>query len=234
MWRTLDVAGISLIWLGDQAKTAPSPSRDKRIEEKRKQQILDQRAGLRAEPRLEETEEPSAPAQEDEVTRLLSRVDLFRHLDLEHRAAVAELMQRFDFNPGEVVIEQGDRSDNLFILGEGLLDVSVTAPTGERRAINRLCAAHVFGEIALLTGEARSATVRALLPSIVYSISKVDFAAILGDNPELAAALGQILTQHRRATAELFESLSKARQAAQPALQQEDLFDRVKGFFGLQ
>jgi small-conductance mechanosensitive channel/CRP-like cAMP-binding protein len=234
MWRALDVAGISLIWLGDQAKTAPSPSRDKRIEEKRKQRILDQRAGLRADPQMDETVEPREPAREDEVTRLLSRVDLFRHLDLEHRAAVAERMQRFDVSPGDVVIAQGDRSDNLFIVGEGLLDVSITAPTGEGRAISRLCAAHVFGEIALLTGEARSATVRALLPSIVYSISKADFTAILGDNPELAAALGQILTQHRRATAELLESLIKARQAPQPALHQDDIFDRVKGFFGLQ
>jgi potassium efflux system protein len=235
MWRALDVAGISLIWLGDQAKTAPSPSRDKRIEEKRKQQILDQRAGVvRAEPQLSEPAEPSQPAQEDEVTRLLSRVDLFRHLDLDHRASIADRMGRVDVAPGDVIIEQGDRSDSLFILGEGLLDVCISAPTGEKRLINRLCAAHVFGEMALLTGEARSATVQAVLPSIVYSISKADFAAILADNPELAAALGKVLAQHRRATADWLEALSKARQATQPALQQEDLFDRVKGFFGLQ
>jgi small-conductance mechanosensitive channel/CRP-like cAMP-binding protein len=233
MWRALDVAGISLIWLGDQAKTAPSPSRDKRIEEKRKQQILDQRAGSRAEPQLAETAEPRAPAQEDEVTRLLSRVDLFRHLDLDHRAAIAERMQRVEVGPGDILVEQGDKSDSLFILGEGLVEVSITAPTGEKQPINRLCAAQVFGEMALLTGEARSATVRALLPSIVYSISKADFAAILGDTPELAAALGQVLAQRRRATAEFLESINKARQPVEALPQNDDLFERVKGFFGL-
>lgn len=221
-WRALDIAGISLIWLGDQAKTAPSPSRDKRVAESRKQRVLEHRA------------EPRQTAAQDEIDRLLTRVELFRHLDAEHRAAIADAMMRLDAAQGQVIVEQGDRGDCLFILGEGLLEVSIATPAGERRMINRLCAAQVFGEIALLTGEARSATVRAVLPSVVYSISKADFAAILRDNPELAMAVGEVLVQRRQATAKLLESLGAAGGIAQPVPQQEDLFERVKTFFGLQ
>lgn len=222
LWRALDVAGISLIWLGDQAKTAPSPSRDKRIEEKRKAEILAHRT-------LALTAAPHG-----EVDRLLARVDLFRHLDEEHRRAIGDCMVRAEVAAGQVVVEQGETSDCLFIIGEGLMEVSVTAPTGERKSINRLCAAQVFGEMALLTGEARSATVRALLPGVVYAISRSDFLAILRDNPEIAAALNQILEQRRRATAELLQTLATDRAAPPPAPHEADLFERVKGFFGLQ
>jgi small-conductance mechanosensitive channel/CRP-like cAMP-binding protein len=222
LWRALDVAGISLIWLGDQAKTAPSPSRDKRIEEKRKAQVLAHRAlALTAAP-------------QGEVDRLLARVDLFRHLDEEHRRAIGDCMVRAEVDAGQIVVEQGETSDCLFIIGEGLMEVSVTAPNGERKVVNRLCAAQVFGEMALLTGEARSATVRALLPGAVYAIVKPDFIAILNDNPEIAAALNRILEQRRRATAELLQTLTE-RQSAPPALPHNaDLFERVKTFFGLQ
>jgi CRP-like cAMP-binding protein len=88
--------------------------------------------------------------------------------------------------------------------------------------------------MALLTGEARSASVRALLPSLVYAISKSDFLAILRDDPELAAALNQVLEQRRRATAELLQTLSAQRSAAVEPRHDADLFERVKVFFGLQ
>jgi small-conductance mechanosensitive channel len=222
IWRALDIAGISLIWLGDQAKTAPSPGKDERIEEKRRLQVLENRF------------KPVTGAERTELDRLLTRVELFRHLDDAHRAAVADVVSQQDVHAGEVIVEQGERSDCLFLLGEGLLEVNVTAPSGERRRINRLCAGHVFGEMALLTGEARSATVRALLPSIVYSIAKQDFLAILREDPELAARLGTILTQRRKATADLLQSIAAQTGAAPPLPHEVDLFERVKGFFGLQ
>ena len=222
IWRALDIAGISLIWLGDQAKTAPSPGKDERIKEKRRQQVLENRFV------------PVSGEARAELDRLLTRVDLFRHLDDAHRAAVAEVVSRRDVHAGEIIVEQGDRSDCLFVLGEGLLEVSVAAPSGERRMISRLCAGQVFGEIALLTGEARSATVRALLPSIVYAIAKQDFTEIIRDNPELATQLGDVLTQRRKATADLLQSIAAAHGAAPPVPPEADLFERVKDFFGLQ
>jgi small-conductance mechanosensitive channel/CRP-like cAMP-binding protein len=222
IWRALDVAGISLIWLGDQAKTAPSPGRDERIEEKRKAQVLESRFV------------PVTGAARNDLDRLLARVELFRHLDDAHRAAVADMVSRQEVHPGDVIVEQGERSDCLFVLGEGLLEVCVTAPSGERRKINRLCAAQVFGEMALLTGEARSATVRALLPSIIYAITKQDFEAILRDTPELATRLDAIITQRRKATAELLKSIAAQDGAASLLPHEVDLFERVKGFFGLQ
>ena len=222
IWRALDVAGVSLIWLGDQAKTAPSPSRDKRIEEKRKAQVLAHRA-------LTLTK-----AAEGEVDRLLTRVELFRHLDDEHRRVIADCMARAEVAAGEIVVEQGETSDCLFIIGEGLLEVSVAAPDGARKMVNRLCAAQVFGEMALLTGEARSASVRALLPSLVYAISKSDFLAILRDDPELAQALNQVLEQRKRATAEVLKTLQAQRPDMTEPPHDTDLFERVRVFFGLQ
>jgi small-conductance mechanosensitive channel/CRP-like cAMP-binding protein len=222
MWRALDIAGISLIWLGDQAKTAPSPGHEERIREKRKLQVLESRFV------------PLTRTTRADLDRLLTRVDLFRHLDDEHRGAIADVMSRGEIEKGDVIVEQGERSDSLFLVGEGLLEVCVTPPGGERRIINRLCAAQVFGEMALLTGEARSATVRALLPSVIYSIAKEDFTAILRDTPELATTLGTILTQRRKATADLLQSIAAQNGAAPLAPQEADLFERVKVFFGLQ
>jgi small-conductance mechanosensitive channel/CRP-like cAMP-binding protein len=220
LWRALDVAGISLIWLGDKPTTAPSPSRDKRVAEARRVAVLKH---------LAETRSTGVAA---DIERLLKRVDLFRHLDPEHRAAIIERMVRFDIAEGKTVVEQGEQSDWLFIVGEGLLDVTIAA-NGSRKSLGRLCAAQVFGEMSLLTGAPRSATVTAVLPSVVYAISKADFETVLRENEQLAADLAAILEQRRANTDAALKSLAVGGNVVELAPQRDDMFERMKHFFGL-
>ena len=94
---------------------------------------------------------------------LLSNVDLFRAFDPQERAELAARMQAREVEPGETVVRQGDAGDCLYVLAEGILDVLTEAP-GMPPIRDRIAPGEVFGEMSLLTGQQRSATVTAGLP----------------------------------------------------------------------
>lgn len=165
--------------------------------------------------------------------RLLQHVDPFRRLDAAHRATIAQHMGRIDLAAGEIVVREGERSDCLYIVGEGLLEVSVDAPGPGRRIIARLAAAQIFGEIALLTGQPRTATVAAVLPGVVYSIAKEDISEAVRANPRLAADLEALLASRRTAADALSRTLIDADRAHPDDETNADLFAKFRAFFGL-
>src|SRR5262245_29069594 len=93
---------------------------------------------------------------------ILTRIHLFAEMD---RLALAQLAAHLDplvLEEGETACRQGDPGDDLYVVVSGQLGVHVHAPGGAvARRIDSLGPGDLFGEMALLTGEPRSATVRA-------------------------------------------------------------------------
>jgi small-conductance mechanosensitive channel/CRP-like cAMP-binding protein len=127
---------------------------------------------------------------------LLGRVDLFRAFDATELAELSVKMRPRLVKAGHVVVRQGDPGDFLYVLGEGILDVEVArgalAPVQDR-----IAPGEVFGEISLLTGEPRTATVIAALDSIVYEIHREDLDPILKRRPEITDGLAAVMAEHR-------------------------------------
>jgi small-conductance mechanosensitive channel/CRP-like cAMP-binding protein len=139
---------------------------------------------------------PREPSRAPPREALLSHVDLFRGFDATERADLATRMRSRDCAAGEVVVRQGDPGDFLYVLGEGLLDVEIVREDATTIR-DRIGPGEVFGEISLLTGEPRGATVTAAFDSVVYEIHRQDLDPILQARPEIAEGLATVMAAHQ-------------------------------------
>jgi ATP-binding cassette subfamily B protein len=99
---------------------------------------------------------------------------------------------------GEVVVRQGDPGDKLYLISRGKLDVLVTEDGAPRR-LNSLERGEYFGEMALLTGAPRNATIRTTLPTQLYSLAAADFQDLMERMPAVREAVSR--TAEWRSTA---------------------------------
>jgi len=185
-------------------------------------------------PEIEEHRQRKAARKASE---LFANVELFSGLDEEivRRLALSSVRRLFD--GGENLFTEGDEGDSLFVIEFGSVSVVKAAPgvTEGRLELAKLGASAFFGEMSLLTGEPRSATVTASAHTSVLILSKESLAPILEESPEIAEALSHALAARRRDNLETHE----AGQGADPAsnARAEDassLLERIRSFFFLR
>ncbi|MDQ2686666.1 MAG: ATP-binding cassette domain-containing protein, partial [Armatimonadota bacterium] len=130
-----------------------------------------------------------------QATRL-GTVPLFAGLGDDELAALASHLRRETVKTGADIVSQGEPGDKLYIINSGGADVLVAEGGGERR-VNTLAVGDYFGEMALLSGEPRTATVRATAPTELYSLAQADFRALLETHPALKDAVTQTMKNRR-------------------------------------
>lgn len=140
---------------------------------------------------LEPIDRLRAPALE----RLLSNIELFRPLSSIELFTLSTDMVGRHFGPNETVVEQGADGRSLFVVRDGALRVLLNSADGSEREIARLGAGQCFGEMSLLTGAPRAATIRTITDCVLYEISDAAIGPLIKARPELAASLGRILAQ---------------------------------------
>jgi hypothetical protein len=158
----------------------------------------------------------------------LSRVDVFRALDAEKIDRLARRLRLAPFGPGEVILREGDPGDSLYVLQSGEVAVRVNI-LGQARDVTTLKAGQFFGEMSLMTGESRSATIVAKTDVECYIVSKDAFQEILEQKPELAATISEILVQREAALGGL-EDVSGPIRVGEP----QQLLPRIAAFFGIK
>jgi CRP-like cAMP-binding protein len=122
----------------------------------------------------------------------LERTPLFAGLDREHLEDVLRVGRRVSYDPGQAIVERGDRGDAMYIMVDGAAEVDV----GGR--FHRLERGDFFGEMAVLAGKRREATVKAAEPVEVLRIPADEFQAFLRQNPEVALGMLQSLVERLR------------------------------------
>jgi small-conductance mechanosensitive channel/CRP-like cAMP-binding protein len=168
---------------------------------------------------------------EADLDRLLQRSELFSSLPREELSTIAGKAQRLRINAGAAVVRQGETGHSLFVIMEGVLAVVAARVNGAEHVVEALGPGAMFGEFALLTGEPRSATVRAQSDAVLYEIGKDDLQPILQRRPALADELGRILAERQASLAR-----SKERQLLPPpaiADREAMLLARIRAFFRL-
>ena len=131
----------------------------------------------------------------DEVTvgrAALERTPLFAGLDREHLEDVLSVGRRMSYEPGQAIVERGDPGDAMYIVVSGAAEVDV----GGR--FHRLERGDFFGEMAVLAGKPREATVKAVEPLEALQIPADEFQAFLSDNPQLAVEMLKSLVERLR------------------------------------
>jgi small-conductance mechanosensitive channel/CRP-like cAMP-binding protein len=163
----------------------------------------------------------------------LDAVDLFSRLSDDERAAVAESAKLAPFSRGEIITRQGMAAHWLYVLTRGKAEVRVRVE-GEERLVAVLEAPSFFGEMALMTGQPREATVVALTEVECLRVDKDDFQDILQRRPEIAQEISGILAQRRVELAAAREELDAEARTSRMFTERGKILNAIKGFFGLE
>ncbi|MBF0452217.1 MAG: zinc-ribbon domain-containing protein [Candidatus Magnetomorum sp.] len=136
--------------------------------------------------------------EEDEITAsILEEVDIFRPFTDYAKSYMSKNMNRRNFRPNEHVFYQGDEGESLFIIEEGVVSVQVEITPGKRIEVARLGAGSFFGEMALLTGETRTANIVAISDTILFEITREHIAPLIEEQPQISQSLSELLVQRK-------------------------------------
>jgi CRP-like cAMP-binding protein len=133
-----------------------------------------------------------------EIQALLAVVPIFALLAPDELAALARTARPLTLGPTERLVVQDQAGDSLFVLAEGDLEVVLRRDGGEDVVIDALGKGAVVGEMSLLTGAPRTATVRALDGAVVYEIGTRQYQPLLHDHPELLDVLTDLMVERLR------------------------------------
>jgi small-conductance mechanosensitive channel len=131
----------------------------------------------------------------------LSAVDIFAPLSVEETSMLAQASVRHVFAPSETVIRAGDEGSSMFVLHNGRVQVQVTE-NGQPRAVAVLNEGDFFGEMALFTGEPRTANVVAVEETEVLEIGHEAMKRLFDTNPDLVESLSHIIAERRKGLAD--------------------------------
>src|SRR5438067_9661258 len=181
-------------------------------------------------------ERRSQPAREghEEARVILRGEPLFQCLSDGQIDNLVKQSELNHFGRGEHVIEEGAEGDSMFILLRGAAEVSVSK-NGSTIPVATLNSGDCFGEMSLLTGEKRSATVRADGDCYVMEISKETMAEVIRDSPECMKQLSELLAKRKMETEGILKDAvtSSADQAAKQREYTATFLRRLKTFFAL-
>ncbi|WP_223476787.1 mechanosensitive ion channel family protein [Oricola indica] len=138
---------------------------------------------------------------EDDRIEILSRIDLFSGaLERDELAGMARAAKLREFPAGEALVRQGEDGTSLYVVAEGILDVHIDGPDGTAVKVGHVLAGEIFGEMSLLTGAPRSASVTAATGVVVFEVTRDQFEAVLNDRPEIAGEISRLVARRQAAT----------------------------------
>jgi small-conductance mechanosensitive channel/CRP-like cAMP-binding protein len=166
---------------------------------------------------------------------LFNKIDIFEALDDAVVRQLAAASQRRLFDGGETLVREGDAGDSLFVIERGSVRVTKSDPEQDDRSVDLavLDEGAFFGEMSLLTGEPRSATILAREHCGVLQLGKEALASTLEADPRIAEVLSRVLAARRQDTTETLED-RRDRAAAEIIERDEHTFlKKIQAFFSL-
>jgi small-conductance mechanosensitive channel/CRP-like cAMP-binding protein len=200
-----------------------------------------QRSGIRiAEPEysvhmIKENEAHREAVRERELARRLKAlrgVEIFASFSEAERKALAERLVYAPFARGDVITRQGATAHWLYILVSGEAEVWFEQE-GERRQLTTLPAGSIFGEMGMLTGEPRRATVLAQSDVECYRLDKDGFEEVIRLRPGIAEEMAAILTERNMQIENLQATLDGEAHSRERQRQQASLLGKMRAFFRL-
>ena len=179
--------------------------------------------------RAAEAEERRRREHLAEAEELLERIDFVQALSAESRLILAQSARFLEYGPGQAVVRQGESGESFYLVSRGELSVRIRVEGGEKE-VARLGHGAFFGEMSLLTGEPRTATVQALGDAALMAVDRDAFSRIFRAEPDVAQQLAEVIARRKLA----LES-AKA-EGAVPLVEGEakNLLSRIRAIFGFR
>lgn len=131
----------------------------------------------------------------------LKNIPLFKSLSDEEFASIQEKLEEINFAENTLVFEAGEIGDCLYIISEGEVEVYIeTGKKSEKVTLSTLEKGDYFGEMSLITGEPRSASVTTLSECTFLRLSKTDFDQLILNNPSITISLSHMLSQRLKSS----------------------------------
>jgi CRP-like cAMP-binding protein len=142
------------------------------------------------------------------LREVLAESDLFETLEDEHLDQLAAVTREKEYEPGAVVYTRGESAQALYVVTAGQFKAVATAEDGREIVLRLLDPGAVFGEIALLDGKPRTATMIASKRSKLAAIHRRDLLKLMRATPDIALNLLAVMASRLRSTTEQFEDTS--------------------------
>ena len=161
------------------------------------------------------------------IMALLEKVPLLAPLSEEDRKKIAYEATIQDYGTGEIIVRRGEAGTSLYIILDGACEVLLEKEGQIAKQMATIDQGDFFGEMSLLTGETRSATVKALKFATVIKVDKTLFSTILASDPDIPEQIGLIMAQRQQ---DLSAETNKL--PGQSAAQLKLIY-KIKTFFGI-
>ena len=160
------------------------------------------------------------------IVERLSAVDIFAPLSADETAMLAQSAMSHIFAPGETVIRAGDPGSSMFVVHKGRVCVQISE-NGRPLTVATLNNGDFFGEMALFTGEPRTANIVALEETEVLEIGHEAMKQVFQTNPDLVESLSHIIAERRQGLAARVDSSS-------PQIDESaGILSSIRRFFGI-
>ena len=172
---------------------------------------------------------------EEEATQpitLLNEIEFFQTLSAEQKKYLSERMLHHQIRLGDMIVQQGEPGDSLFIIIEGATGVYLQLEDGQSVEINRFGAGDFFGEMALFTGEPRTATVIAMTNTSLFEINKADIFPFIQEQPDFCRKVSEILAHYQSQNYCQHQNSSDHSLTDKQSLCQW-IFNKINRFFGV-
>jgi type IV pilus assembly protein PilB len=131
-----------------------------------------------------------------QLVQFLKNVKLFAELSPDSLAKLGSCLKTSEFPPAEVIVREGAPGVSMYIIKAGLVEIRKKDPTsGIDFLVAQLSEGAAVGEMSLLTGKPRSATVTTVQPTVVFTLTRADFRNLLTQHPEISLGLARILAE---------------------------------------
>ncbi|HEU0282898.1 MAG TPA: mechanosensitive ion channel family protein [Gallionella sp.] len=166
--------------------------------------------------------------------KTLRRVELFSQMTDEELKVLAERLRYSPFSRGNIIARQGDQKSHwVYIIINGEAEVYLESPGGGKRVIRDLGKGSFFGEMGLMTGAPRSASVVAKTDVECYRLDKEMFEEILRARPSIADEMAHILVSRRAELDSALHDIDAESAQKEISRQRGEILATIKRFFGL-
>jgi small-conductance mechanosensitive channel/CRP-like cAMP-binding protein len=172
-----------------------------------------------------------AMSEDNRYEEIIDRVELFEPLTRQEKAEIARGIVRYLYAPGETILRRGDAGSSMFVIARGKAEVQVPSNNGDLKVVATLNAGDFFGEMALFTGEARTADVCAIEEVELLEIRKSCMEDLLNQNEKLVEGLSRKIAERQ---AGLIAHTSSGSGEQKAEIQQKTILNRIKRFFSLK
>jgi len=154
-------------------------------------------------------DEPAAPEPPSPASRM-SSTPLFSELQESELRGVIGKLRHHAFEPGGVLVKEGDPGDSLFVVSQGRVKVTTKGPKGKKVELATLTEGDFFGEVSLLTGKPRTATITSVEETEVLELTREDLLALEASHPRVRDVINDFYQRRVASTIEAMIQASRA------------------------